>query len=287
MGGWWCETPLLGGPHDTTSSLVVFIVSDGDDRPIERWLHESIPARTVNYKLLKSKEHIGLGAARNLAVNATDAEYITWLDADDLYNTSEAVSFFLSGICILEHNDNVALVYSDNFETDQFLNQGYLRRKLFFNKLHIKYRCKNIDPIYYVDFIYQAQIVRKSDFIEIGGFVENKIGEDVELILKMATYFSRKIFHHLPYSAYIYRYNPEGIVSTKYRELRQINCKTYLLYAKKAKIHQSNNVLFRVLFFDEISGILKYNKLNRVFFNTFLPNDPSFLFYVQRKEFNQ
>ena|GEM_PF-4516508 len=28
MGGWWCETPLLGGPHDTTSSLVVFILRE-------------------------------------------------------------------------------------------------------------------------------------------------------------------------------------------------------------------------------------------------------------------
>ena len=258
------------------------IVADGDNRAIEQWLKENVGNGKTTYKLLKFKENIGLGAARNIAVETTDAEYITWLDADDLFNTDEAVSFFLSGIGLLTYREDIALVYSDNVETDQSLKPRHIRQKSFFHKLHLKYRSRKVDPIYYVDFIYQAQILRKSDFIKIGGFDERNIGEDVELLLRIATHYPWKIFYHLPYFAYIYRHNPTGIVSTRYQELRQLNCKAYLTYARKAKIHQSEHVSFEVLFFDDRKDVLNNEPRNYVFFNTFLPDDSNDLFYIQR-----
>lgn len=258
------------------------IVADGDNRAIEQWLKENVQIGETDYQLLKSKNNIGLGAARNIAVEATDAEYITWLDADDLYNEDEAVSFFHRGVELLAHHEDVALVYSDNVVTDQYLKPRYIRRKAFFHELHLRYRSTSIDPIYYVDFIYQAQLFRKSDFIEIGRFDQVNIGEDVELLLRMSTRCPSKVFYHLPYSAYIYRLNPAGIVSTRYQELRQLNCKAYSFYARKAKIHSFQHVSFEVLFLDCRRGVLSKQSTDHVFFNAFLPNCIDDLFYIQR-----
>jgi len=257
------------------------IVVDGDNRPIELWINENLNGR-LNCKLIISKKKIGLGAARNIGVSASDAEYITWLDADDLFNTEEAVSFFLKGTSLLDYHKDIVLVYSDNIETDQYLKPRHIRNKSFFQNLHIKYRSKTIDPIYCIDFIYQAQILRKSDFIKIGGFDEKNIGEDVELILRIATFYKFRYFYHLPYSAYIYRHNPLGIVSTRYHRLRQINCKTYMTYARKAKVHQSENLHFEVMFFDKHINILNNDSENQVFFNTFLPDNIRDLYYINR-----
>lgn len=263
-------------------SIVVewVLVIDGDERPIEDWVCEATSKTNLNYKILRTTEHIGLGAARNMAVEKTDASYLTWLDADDLYNVKEAGLFFDKGLRLLHCQDDICLIYCDNAETDCTLTLKHIRHKSVFNKLHNKYRSSYLDPIFYVDFIYQAQILRRDVFLQIGGFTTDGIGEDVELVLKLATQYPDKIFYHLPYVAYIYRQNLNGIVNTRYTELRSNNSRDYLEYATKAGIYEASTVTFEVLYLDTSKNILSRESANNLFFNTFLPNAIDNLFYI-------
>ncbi len=265
-------------------SIVVewILVIDGDERPIEDWVYAATSKMNLNYKILRTTEHIGLGAARNMAVESTNASYLTWLDADDLYNTQEAVLFFERGFPLLQCQNDICLIYSDNSETDCNLSLKHIRNKSFFNNLHNKYRGSHIDPIFYVDFIYQAQIIRRDVFLQIGGFTADGIGEDVELVLKLATQYPDKIFYHLPYIAYIYRQNLNGIVNTRYTELRSINSKDYFEYSTKVGVYEAGEVTFEVLYLNTSKNILSRDNINDVFFNTFLPNDIDNLFYISK-----
>lgn len=258
------------------------IVADGDDRNIEQWVSDTISTRDIQYKVLRSANCIGLGAARNLAVENTNANYLTWLDADDIFKTKEASSFYVEGIKLLATRDDITLVYSDNIETDHTLTVKHVRNKSLFHQIHTQFRNKTIDPIYYVDFVYQAQVMRRSEFNAIGGFNTDGIGEDVELILKLATRYKDKYFYHLPYSAYVYRQNPEGIVSTRYSELRRRNRQVYSRYSIKAGIYDSDNASFEVLYLNEEKNVLGRTSHCGVFFNTFLPEDISHFFYICR-----
>ena len=93
------------------------------------------------------------------------------------------------------------------------------------------------------------------------------------------------MFFHLPYPAYIYRQNLEGIVSTRYIELRKINMETYSQYSIKAGIHECNNPSFKVFFLNQEKKILDQKSCNEVFFNTFLPDDIASLFYIDHSEY--
>jgi len=258
------------------------IVIDGDDRNIEQWVSSEISTIDIQYKVLRSPACIGLGAARNLAVENTNARYLTWLDADDLFKIEEASSFYAEGIKLLTTRNDIILVYSDNVETDNNLTVKHVRDKSLFHRIHSQFRNKSIDPIYYVDFVYQAQIIRRAEFKDIGGFNTDGIGEDVELILKLATSYKDSFFYHLPYSAYIYRQNPKGIVSTRYSELRSLNRQVYSHYSIKAGVHDYENVSFEVLYLNEEKDILEKPSSLGVFFNTFLPEDISNFFYICR-----
>ncbi len=247
------------------------IVIDDDQRNIEAWVEEIVKNTGLHYKIIRSNKHIGLGEARNWAAEYTSAKYLTWLDADDLLNVEQATNFFVEGIKLLEISNDISLVYSDNDETDPELRHTHIRRKSFFHTLHLKHRGKQFDPLFYVDFIYQAQILRRSDFLNINGFKSDIIGEDVELLLRLAAEYPKRIFFHLPFNAYIYRRNPNGIVSTRYNELRKLNCKAYSYYAQKAQIHKSGKVSFEVLFLNENKGFLSTEESDFVFYNCFLP----------------
>lgn len=249
------------------------IIIDDDTRNIEDWIGAHITDNdSLNLKVIRLPSHVGLGMARNIGVANAIHPYVTWLDADDLYDPIEAEEFLFEATHTLHHRKDIILAYSNNAETDEDLNTLHIRDKKTFNKLHLFHRGTSLDPIYYVDFVYQCQVIRKTDFALANGFDAKKIGEDVDLILKLATQHPHKTFTLIPRVAYLYRRNPNGIVHTRYSELRKINLDAYNKYASKVGVNPESRE-FRVMFLDIKNETLTSNPNDGVFYNTFLPSN--------------
>lgn len=203
------------------------VVSDGDARDLRSVYERLTQDLTISCIFLELPTHVGLSLARNEGVGASSAELLTWLDADDVVLPEEFIAFIEEASNIMTAQDDVLVAVSDSFDSDQKLLPLFTRRKGWLVDLHRRYPGTMRDPLLWVDFVYQSQLIRREDFVEVGGFSPGQIGEDVDFILKLYEHFPTRRVVSLPHVAYNYRGNVAGIVSTRRSELRMQNVRDY------------------------------------------------------------
>jgi len=280
-----CMISIMQLVHMNTEELEFewLMIIDGDPRPIESFVdHWQKRYTKIPIKIIRMSDNGGLSMARNVALKSIDTDYVSWLDSDDIIIPTDALPFFSNASKLLNSSDEILFVYSDNIESDEHLAPMNLRKKEVFQTLYEEHHNTWLDPLFYVDFIYQCQLLRLAEVLKVGGFKEGTIGEDVDLVLKLATEFPEKHLSHIPLLPYVYRSNPQGIVHTRYQELRRINSSTYAEYSHRANIHESGT-RFEVMYLDEEEGMLRRNldpKFN-MFFNCFLPIEGKVPYYIE------
>jgi glycosyltransferase involved in cell wall biosynthesis len=88
----------------TYDDFEVIVVNDGSSDETQQWVSQIKDPRV---KLI-SQENQGLAGARNTGIAHAQGEYITFLDADDLWEPTKLEK----QVCVLEDNPEIALVYT-------------------------------------------------------------------------------------------------------------------------------------------------------------------------------
>lgn len=89
----------------TFNDFEAIIVNDGSDDDIEIWVAQNLKDRRVK---LVSQDNQGAPRARNTGIAYAQGEYIAFLDADDLWETTKLEK----QVQILDQNPEVGLVYT-------------------------------------------------------------------------------------------------------------------------------------------------------------------------------
>lgn len=156
--------------------------TDGTGRALEKY--KSLP----RIKIIAQK-NLGVSAARNRGIAASSGDYIAFLDADDVWSEDH-----------LEVMRDMIKKYPDaglygSFTRTELVNGDTIEECNFFKDREETVRLDNFFEEYYKDssakmFTVITSCVSRQAFDKVGGFrVGCKIGEDLELFLKIAAYF--------------------------------------------------------------------------------------------------
>ncbi len=180
--------------------LEVIIIDDGSDDCLTiktlKYIEDSFPEIRVIHQ-----ENKGVSVARNSAISLARAKYILPLDADNqLFG-----SYIENAIEILEHHDDIAMVYSD-----------CIKRKEESATVEYEYYVAGpveIPRLLTFNYIDTCAVFRKSMWSNIGGFDEgvlmNRVGlEDWEFWVNALEHGWK--FHYLPGFNFEYRIRRES-----------------------------------------------------------------------------
>ncbi|MCR5214571.1 MAG: glycosyltransferase [Eubacterium sp.] len=170
---------------------------DGSRAIVERY----VARYPEKFRLMVNEENMGQGRSRMSAVEATDAEYIMFVDSDD-YVAKDYISTFVKaaqGKSDKKALDGCDMVIS-GFTKDI---QGNLKRfsvadSPFTILLYPVACCK----LYRRDFLIRNRI----------DFSDSRKGEDI--YFSLATFYSRPRFKVIKYYGYFYRLNPTSTTSS-------------------------------------------------------------------------
>jgi GT2 family glycosyltransferase len=203
------------------------VVIDGDDRPIEEWVTGWLGRLESRVRFVRLQTREGIGAARNAGVAASMGHQLAWLDSDDVLAPGPFLRFAASASVDLDETDRSLFAIADNFDCAPDLSPLFVREKGPIVGLHRQYIGTDSDPLFFVDFVYQPQLIRRSNFEQVGGFSIGTLGEDVDLVLRLALASPDHALLYYPAVAYLYRRNPNGTVYTQYSQLRAQNAADY------------------------------------------------------------
>ncbi|MGX1024072.1 glycosyltransferase family 2 protein [Psychroflexus sp. MBR-150] len=165
--------------NQTYKDFELVIVNDGStDKSLE-------VIKDFGDKRIKLHNQVNKGAsiARNKGVEIAECEWVSLLDADDIWSKNHLEETY-KAIQKLSHADLVSTAYSVQLE------QHYIKKPVFSKAIpkHISYidnyfEYSLIDPLFWTSTL----SFKKSSFNKIGGFdVDLKTGEDIDLIIRFA-----------------------------------------------------------------------------------------------------
>ncbi len=152
----------------------------------------------------------GVGNARNTAIEKSNGKFVAVLDYDDalLQNAIER------SCTEMEKSDEAVVAFSDHIRTDETLETPiYERRKEDLFLLHNLYKNTMKDPLLHMTFTGHLQLYRRDALIGVGGYNNFRIGEDLNLLLRLSHLGPEINFLHIPEPLYLYRSNPKGLTS--------------------------------------------------------------------------
>ncbi len=186
------ERTLKSVLSQTYTNIEVIVVDDGSkDKTFE--IVQSIAQKDSRIVLIK-QENAGVAAARNLAIEKSQGEYIAPIDADDIWY-AEKIEKQVK--CILNAEESVGLVYSlavDIDENDLIIGQSSVDT-LF------KPEGKIYTALVFINFLGNAStpLIRRACFKHIGGYncqLKQQAAqgcEDWDMYLRIAEYYEFRV----------------------------------------------------------------------------------------------
>ncbi len=160
--------------QQTFTDFEVLIVNDGSSDNIVQWANSLTDERV---KFI-SQSNQGVSTARNLAISKASGEYITFLDADDLWHRTKLEK----QVKFLDNNPTVGLVATWVILTDEQGNLG-AEVKIDFKQGNIRKELIEINAIP----CGSIPMVRRNCFDKVGLFDPTlRFGEDWELWARVA-----------------------------------------------------------------------------------------------------
>lgn len=174
--------------NQTYSNIECIIITQGYSKNDVDYLRTKLnDFKSITYKIIENNSSQNLGARLNLALQQAEGEFIAKFDDDDLYFPNYLTDMLLP----FKFGDWSVVGKKEGF--------FYLEAE---DKLIVKYpNQRHIDT----DFVMGATlIIRKSDLIEVGGFLEAAKGEDSDLLRRMKAN-GKKIYAADPFNFIVWR----------------------------------------------------------------------------------
>lgn len=216
----------------THKEFEILVVNDGSTDLTEALVQELIlenPSIPIHYHQQKNQ---GASQARNTGVDFANGEYIVFLDADDILSPT----YLEKCLECYARNEELDVVYSYTklFEREQ----GEVIYAQYTSKL-ILYA--NMIPIY--------AMIKKVNFLKIGGFdVKLKNHEDWEFWLRY-TYFIGGNVHQIPEFLYAYRKrNEQNSITDLSIQTREVEESYVYIFYKNYHIYKAKGYsIFSIL----------------------------------------
>ena len=176
----------------------IVVVDDCSTDKSWKMIESSSGIKNPNVICIRHSENLGVAAASNTGIHASNGDYIVRVDADDFINKN--MLFVMKQI--LDFNDELGFVYCDHMVVEE-------------NKTR-RFRLNTIERL--LD--HGAGVMfRKDNLLSIGGYDEQlRNREDYDLILRYIKKFDG--YHlRLPYYRYFKR---EGSLSTMKKERKRL-----------------------------------------------------------------
>jgi glycosyltransferase involved in cell wall biosynthesis len=189
--------------HQTFTDFEVLVVNDGSSDNIREWASQVKDSR---FKLI-SQANQGVSAARNAGILASKAEYIAFLDADDLWTPTKLETHVLC----LDKNPEVGLVCSwTAMMNAQGQPTGRFMKPVADGSIYSKILVKNVVEC-------PSVLVRRTCFNKVGLYNINiRYNEDWEMWIRIA---ARYQFSVIKEPLVYYRQHPNNI-SKNWRQMQ-------------------------------------------------------------------
>lgn len=203
--------------NQTYSNIELIIVDDNSENPYFRELVEtyvsSLDSSVV--RLLKNEKNLGGSLTRNVGIDASTGDFITFLDDDDAYlpnRIEELIDYMLAEDCdmvftnmIMRNNKGVVVDYREHSKIESFDND-YLFR------YHLTRIISGTSS-----FIYRSEAIRK-----IGCFQDAKMGQDFFLMVR-SIQGGLKIRYLNTNTVVVYKHSDGGISQGKNKIIGENN----------------------------------------------------------------
>ncbi len=203
--------------NQTIPYFEILIIDDGSEEKASLEKLEKVKKLDDRIKVFHKKNE-GLAATRDYGASKSSktAEYLMFLDADDLLENT----YLECAYWTMETNKTASWVYSDS---------------IGFDKLSYTWnQCFDSNRLKKENYLVSASMIRKSDFIEVGGYGirEKFVNEDWNLWLKMLS--KGKYPVHMSYYGQWYRRKETGELQ-KAKENKKKSLKIIKETAKNVK----------------------------------------------------
>ena len=189
--------------------LVVF--DDGSTPEYKRQLKHLLNEVEHEMSVLfgKTEENRGLCHARNDAVRMASGEYVLFLDSDDVLDPTIVEK------CVKAFTDEIVLMYTNHIKVSvDGKSVIHQRDKRVYQGLLRQFKGTVFDPLLHCTFIFHCQVIRRSEFLKLGGLrTDLGYGDEVDMHLRLSELSPAINFALIPETLYYYRDNPDSIVN--------------------------------------------------------------------------
>lgn len=171
----------------TYSNIECIIITQDYSKAEVAYLEAQLDLKNIKHKTIENNSSQNLGARLNQALRLSDGEFIAKFDDDDIYFPNYLTDMMIP----FSFGDWSIVGKQEGF--------FYLEAE---DKLLVKYpNSRHIDT----NFVMGATfIIKKSDLIEVGGFLEASKGEDSDLLKRMQSN-GKKIYAADPFNFIVWR----------------------------------------------------------------------------------
>ncbi|MBE9214636.1 glycosyltransferase family 2 protein [Plectonema cf. radiosum LEGE 06105] len=156
----------------TFTDFEVLIINDGSSDNIVEWFYNIVDSRV---KLI-SQENQGVSAARNIGIKNSKADYIAFIDADDLWEPTKLEK----QLQCFKDNPSVGLVHSAMTMIDQ---EGKSLGRTFISNVE----GDALKPLLEQNTIVTSSVIVRRSCLDVGNFDNNlRSSEDWELWVRIA-----------------------------------------------------------------------------------------------------